>query len=183
MSQKRVFQILLASLAILLMILPLMVSVNEILTKLVEKIGVYMWIQERIVPWEVRMIAVLLKPLRINFQPYQEGFIVNNTYAKISWNCIGWQSLLLFLLSVPIGFQGGEYTWWSKIEAFLIGLSGTFLVNLLRVAATVILLTFSRPLFAVVFHDYLAAIVTVVWLIGYWWFCYSFVLEDRKAPS
>ena len=179
MNQKRVFQILLAALAILLMVLPLMVSFNDILTKLVEKVGFYMWIQDKIVPWEVRMVAVILEPLRINFQAFEDGFVINNTYAKLSWNCIGWQSLLLFLLSLPFGFQGGEYTFFSKIETFMIGFLGTFLINLLRVTATVVLLVVSRPLFAVVFHDYLAAIVTIVWLIIFWWFSYSFVLEEK----
>ena len=177
MNQKKVFKLALAALAILLMILPFVVSINDLLTRTIEKFGWYLWIQKKIVPWEVRLVGVIVKPLKINFIAYQEGFSANGTYAKLSWNCIGWQSLLLFLLTLPVGFKGGEYTFFSKLEAFLIGILGTFLINLLRIAFTVILLVVSRPLFALVFHDYLAAIMTIVWLVVFWWFAYTFVLE------
>src|SRR4030042_4507343 len=112
MDQKRVFQILLAALAIMLSILPFVVSINDILTRTVEKLGWYLWIQQKIVPWEVRLVGVMVQPLNIDFVAYPEGFTANGTYARISWNCIGWQSLLLFLVTLPIGFRGGSYTWW-----------------------------------------------------------------------
>lgn len=179
MRQKRVFQIAFVALALMLMILPFMVSINDILTRLVEKVGWYMWIQRKIVPWEVRLIGVIVRPLGIDFVAYPEGFTANEIYAKLSWNCLGWQSLLLFLLTLPFGFRGGDYTIFSKLIAFLIGILGTFLINLLRIAFTVVLLVVSRSLFAVVFHDYLAAVTTVIWLVIFWWFAYSFVLEEQ----
>lgn len=179
MKQKRVFQLALAALAIMFMILPFVVSINDLLTRIVESSGWYLWIQEKIVPWEVRLIGVMIRPLGIDFIAHPDGFTADGTYAKLSWNCIGWQSLLLFLLTLPFGFKGGDYSLISKTEALLIGLLGTFLINILRMALTVIILAVSRPLFAVVFHDYLAAIVTVLWLIGFWWFSYAFVLEEK----
>jgi exosortase/archaeosortase family protein len=179
MNQKRVFQIALAALAIMLMILPFVVSINDILTKTVEKFGWYIWIQHQIVPWEVKMVGVVVRPLGIDFVAYPEGFTANDVYAELSWNCIGWQSLFLFLLTLPFGFKGGDYTRLSMIEAFLIGVLGTFLINLSRIVFTVILLVVSRPLFAVVFHDYLAAVITIVWLLAFWWFAYAFVLEEK----
>src|SRR4030042_5935645 len=181
MDQKRVFQILLAALAIMLSILPFVVSINDILTRTVEKLGWYLWIQQKVVPWEVRLVGVMVQPLGIKFTAYPEGFTANGIYAKLSWNCMGWQSLFLFLISLPFGFKGGNYTFLSKTEAFSIGILGTFLINLVRIAFTVVLLVVSRPLFAMVFHDYLAAIVTVVWLILFWWFSYSYVLEEKRT--
>jgi exosortase/archaeosortase family protein len=183
MKQKKVFQIALAALAIMLAILPFVVSVNDVLTRTVENVGWYHWIQEKVVPWEVKLVGVMVIPLGIDFIAHPQGFTANGTYAEISWNCIGWQSLLLFLITLPFGFRGGSYTFASKIEAFLIGILGTFLVNLLRIVFTVILLVYARPLFAVVFHDYLAAIMTVVWLIAFWWFAFSFVLEEREPKE
>jgi exosortase/archaeosortase family protein len=180
MRQKKVFQITLAALAIMLMILPFVVSINDLLTRGVENMGWYVWIQERIVPWEVKLVGVMVTPLGIDFVAYPEGFTANGQYARLTWNCIGWQSLLLFLVTIPFGFKGGEYTLLSKAEAFLIGILSIFLVNLLRIAITVVLLVVSRPLFALVFHDYLAAIMTVVFLVIYWWFCYAFVLEEKS---
>lgn len=183
MKQKGVFKIIFALLAIMVAILPFLVSFNDILTRLVEKIGLYLWIQEKIVPWEIRMVGVLIRPLGINFIAHPEGFTVNGAYAKLSWNCIGWQSLFLFLITLPFGFKGGSYTLISQIETFFIGILGTFLINLGRMAFTVVLLVVSRPLFAVVFHDYLAATITVIWLLGFWWFSYAFILMPKTADK
>ena len=163
------------------MVLPFTVSLNEMMTRIVERTGWYRWIEERVVPWEVRLVGVMVKPLGLKFVAYKDGFMVNGRYAKLSWNCIGWQSLLLFLLSLPVGLAAGSYTFWSKVEAVVIGLLGTFWVNLLRIGFTVILLVVSRPLFAIVFHDYLAALVTVAWLVVFWWFAYRFVLEEKRG--
>lgn len=164
--------------AIFLAILPFLVTFNEILTHLVEKFRLYMWIQELVVPLEIKMVAVLVSPFKINFIAHANGMTVNGTYARVTWNCIGWQSLLLLLITFAVGLKG-EYTWRSKIEAIAIGLLGTYLVNLLRLTLITLLLAYSRPLFAVVYHDYLAAIVTILWLFVFWWFAYSFVLEEK----
>ncbi len=139
-----------------------------------------MWVQERIVPLEVKMVGVLVRPLGINYLAHQNGMTVNGTYAGMTWNCLGWQSLLLFLITLLVGLRG-NYTLGSKIEAVVIGLLGTFLVNLLRLVLIVLLLGYSRPIFAVVYHDYLAAVVTIFWLFAFWWFSYSYVLEERKG--
>lgn len=183
MSQKKVFKLVLAALAVLLAVLPFVVSFNDLLTRIVERSGWYRWIQEKVVPWEVRMVGVMVKPLRIDFVAYPEGFTANGIYAKLSWNCLGWQSLLLFLITLPVGFRGGNYTFLSKSEDFLIGILGTFLVNLMRITFTVVLLVVSRPLYAIVFHDYLAAIMTIIWLVVFWWFSYAFVLEEKAGAE
>lgn len=178
MKQKRTFVIIFTLLAVFLAVLPFLVSFNEVLTHLVEQFRIYMWVQERIVPLEVKMVGVLVRPLGINFIAHPNGMTVNGIYAGMTWNCIGWQSLLLLVITLIVGLRG-NYTFWSKIEAVIIGLLGTILVNLLRMALTIIILVVSRPLFAVVFHDYLAAIVTILWLFAFWWFSYSFVLEEK----
>lgn len=180
-KQKRTFSLIFALLAVFLAILPFLVTFNEALTHLVEKFRLYMWVQERIVPWEVKMVGVLVSPLGINFLAHQNGMTVNGIYAGMTWNCIGWQSLFLLIITLVVGLRG-NYTLVSKIETVLIGLLGTFFVNLLRLVFVTLLLAYSRPLFAVVYHDYLAAIVTIIWLFVFWWFSYAFVLEERKTP-
>ncbi|MBU3957024.1 exosortase/archaeosortase family protein, partial [Patescibacteria group bacterium] len=133
-------------------------------------------------PLEVKMVGVLVKPLGINYLAHQNGMTINGTYAGMTWNCIGWQSLLLLVITLIVGLRG-NYTLASKIETVLIGLLGTFLVNLLRLTLIVVILAYSRPLFAVVYHDYLAAIVTILWLFVFWWFAYSFVLLPKEQGS
>jgi exosortase/archaeosortase family protein len=182
MNQKKTFLAIFALLAILLAVLPFLVTFNEILTHLVESFNLYMWVQERIVPVEVKMVGVLVTPLGIDYLAHQNGMTVNGTYAGMTWNCIGWQSLFLFAITLCFGLRG-NYTLISKIETVLIGLLGTFLVNLLRLVLIVILLAFSRPIFAVVYHDYLAAVVTILWLFAFWWFSYSFVLIEKTGEG
>lgn len=182
MKEKRTFTIIFALFAVLLAILPFLVTFNEVLTHLVEKLNLYVWVQDKIVPIEVKMVGVLVKPLGINYLAHREGMTVNGIYARLTWNCLGWQSLLLLIITLIFGLRG-SYTFWSKMEAVAIGLLGTFLVNLFRLTAIVLLLAYTRPLFTIVYHDYLAAIVTIAWLFLFWWFSYSFVLEQGLDKS
>ena len=96
MKEKRTFAIIFALLAIFLAVLPFLVTFNEALTHLVEKLGAYMWVQERIVPLEVKMVGVLVTPLGINYLAHQNGMTVNGTtsYAYSSkilkvWKVLG----------------------------------------------------------------------------------------------
>jgi exosortase/archaeosortase family protein len=182
MRQKKVFILILAFAAMIFMFLPLTLSLNDVLTKAVEHFGWYRSLQAVVVPEWIRLVGTILKLLGIKFAAYTDGFTANGIPAKFSWNCLGWQSLVLFLISLPFGLSGKGYTFISKLKATLIGILSLFLVNLLRIVFTVLLLVISRPLYAVVFHDYLAAAVAIAWLIVFWWFAYKFVLEER-APS
>lgn len=162
------------------MILPFLVSFNEALTKLVEQFALYNWMQKQIVPIQVRLVTVILSPFKLDLVPYLDGFRVKGTYLRMTWNCLGWQSLLLLTITLIVGFGSGNYTRQSKLETMVIGLLGTFLVNLVRLSIIVWLFNFSRTVYAVVYHDYLAAIVTTVWLFYFWWFVYKYVLEEKE---
>lgn len=182
MGQKRVFKTIFLLITIFLIILPFMVTFNEALTKVVERFRLYMIIQDYVVPLQVRLVSVLLKPFPINYTPTQTGFIVNGTFLTMTWNCIGWQSLLLLAITLSVGFKNAHYTLNSKIQAVLIGLLGTFLINLLRLTIIIVIFAYLRPIYAFVYHDYLAAGTTVVWLFFFWWFSYKYVLEEKKLP-
>ena len=78
-GEKRTFLLIFALLAVFLAVLPFLVTFNEILTQMVEKLRVYMWIQERIVPLEVKMVGVLVVPLGINYIAHPNGMTVNGT--------------------------------------------------------------------------------------------------------
>lgn len=185
MPNKKVFSTILLLLTILLTVLPFLVTFNEVLTKLIERFQLYTAIQEQLVPQEVKIVTVILSPLHLKLVPTYTGFIVNGTFLTVTWNCVGWQSLLLLGITLGVGFGGGMYTRKSKIEALAMGLLGTFIVNLLRMAVIIIIFSYLRPIYAYVYHDYLAAVVTVIWLFGFWWFCYRFVLisKDTAMPK
>lgn len=180
--QKQTFLTIFILTAIILAVLPFVTTLNELMTRIVESTRLYQVIERLIVPWEVRLIGVLLLPFNLKFVATPEGMVINDVYVQISWNCIGWQGMLLLLITFVGGFQG-NYTRLSKIEAIIIGILGTFLVNLLRMAVTSLLAVYYGQLFAILFHDYFAAFVFIIWLIVYWWFVYHFVLEDKMIAN
>jgi exosortase/archaeosortase family protein len=183
MSKKRLFQLILAVVAIMIAILPFMTAFNEVLTRLVERMGWYVWIQNKIIPWEVGMLGVIIKAFGIDYEIAPGGFKAAGQYARLTWNCLGWQSLVLLISTLMVGFGTGKYTLLSKIECSLVGLLGVFWVNMFRMVLTVLLLVYSRKLFAVVYHDYLAAITTILFLLGFWWFSFSYILEEKQVKS
>src|SRR5260370_35833118 len=69
-----------------------------------------------------------------------------------SWNCIGWQSLLLLGVSFISGLRGRQPLT-SRIQVIVIGVAGTMLLNLMRVAAVAALQATLGHLPALVFHD------------------------------
>ncbi|MBI3485945.1 hypothetical protein HY025_03270 [Candidatus Daviesbacteria bacterium] len=131
----------------------------------------------------MQLVKLILSPLPINILGHPDGFTVNGVFVGMTWNCIGWQSLLLLGITLYVGLKNAKYTLYSQIEAILIGLLGTFIINILRLCLIVIILSLSKPIFAVVYHDYLAAIVTILWLFFFWWFCYKFILEEKGGST
>ena len=179
-KQKRVFVYIFIGFSLILIILPFIVSFNELLTKIVERNLLYLWVQETIVPLEAKMMGAILMPFGYDytFSPTNSIIVVNGINLEITWNCLGWQSFLLFFVTLMVGFRG-KYTKLSVIEALGIGILGTFWLNILRMLFTILLAVHALPIFRIVFHDYLAAITTVIWLVFFWWFSYSFILESR----
>lgn len=189
MEQKKTFKLLLAGLAIILALLPFITTFNTVLTEIINSVGLYRAIQERLVPWESRLIVVILRGLGIKaFMLSQEdkgAFVVQKRGefipADLQWNCLGWQSLVLLILSFLAGLQG-NFTRLSRLECILIGLLGTFLLNIIRMVFITIGIYYVNTVFALLIHDYFAALTTILWLFFFWWFSYSFVLEERR-PS
>lgn len=100
----------------------------------------------------------------------------------ISWNCLGWQSLVIFAISLLTGLSG-NFTRLSKLESILIGILGTFLLNLARIVVLVLGIVYANQFFAFVLHDYLMILAAILWLFLFWWFSYAFVLEKKEART
>jgi exosortase/archaeosortase family protein len=181
-KQKKVFIYIFLGLTLLLAVLPFVMAANELLTRIVERNVLYVWIQNHVVPVEAKMMGALLIPLGYDygFSPNSSSIVVNGINMGITWNCLGWQSFLLFFITLLVGFRG-KYSKFSVIEALGIGILGTFWLNIFRMLFTVLLAVHVPPVFRIVFHDYLAAGTTVVWLFVYWWFSYAYVLEERGS--
>lgn len=182
LSQKKTFSYIFIIAVFVLIFMPFFTTFNDILTRLVMRIDAYRVIQNYIVPWEVRMVGVILYPF--GFQPSVVGEYLaigkkDPFLIEIAWNCIGWQSLLFFVIISWVGLQGDRYTNFSKIKAFVIGILGTFLINLFRIAVVAVIAFYFGQSVAIVFHDYGSTLAVLGWLFFFWWFTYSFVLEEK----
>ena len=114
MNQKKTFKKLLAASAILLAVLPFIVTFSAILTGLFESMGWYVAIQNYVVPIESRLVAVVLRGVGIkgiitpgssfSMMLAREG----QSYLPVilSWNCLGWQSMILLGLTLTTGLNG-----------------------------------------------------------------------------
>ena len=130
------------------------------------------------------MVAVVLTGMGFDVAVTREYVVLGQTkpfLAEIVWNCIGWQSLLFFVITAFVGLQGDKYTNLSKLKALVIGGLGTFLVNILRIVVVVLVAFYFGQFPAIIVHDYGSIVAVIVWLFLFWWFAYSFVLESREA--
>ena len=188
MDQKSTFKLLLAVLVIMLVTLPFVTTFNSVLTDMINEIGLYRVMQGLVVPFESRLIVTLIRFFGIPafLAPAGERasfYLLKGTEylpVQLQWNCLGWQSLLLLSLSFLVGLSG-NFTRLSKLECILIGFLGTFLSNIFRMVFIITGIYYVNTVFALLIHDYFAALTTVSWLFFFWWFSYSFVLEDKHA--
>ena len=95
----------------MLMVLPVVAALSSTLTDIFNNAGWYKPIQEFIVPWEAKMVAVAIWPLGIKavvtpnsaigaFYMVKDGI---NIPVNLSWNCLGWQSMLMFGITAFLG--------------------------------------------------------------------------------
>lgn len=167
---------------VILVILPFTTTFNEFLTRMVMQVGLYRKIQDLIVPWEISLIRVILSFFGIEsagglrfFDVIKDGKTLS---VWISWNCIGWQTFILFAISLFTGLQG-PHKLASKLECVVIGFLGTFLMNLFRITLIVLVLYYIGQAPAVVVHDYFSTFIAISWLLFFWWFSFKYVLEER----
>jgi len=189
-QSKQTFITTLLILVVVLMLMPFITTFNDVLTRFVMRLDFYRVIQDFIVPWEVRMVGVILFPLGFKPAILGEYLAINSGplvvseaepfLVEIAWNCVGWQSLLFFILTAWAGLQGDQYTNGSKLKAWLIGFLGTFLVNIFRIAAVSVIAYYFGQEVAIIFHDYGSTLAVIGWLFVFWWFVYSFVLTERE---
>ncbi len=173
--------------SVMLLVLPFWTSFQDLLTRLVMNIGWYRYLQEIVVPYELRVVGTLLTfaglPLRVG-KAYVEWTAQGgeNVALYLIWNRVGWQTVVLLFVTFISGLSG-KHTLSSKLETFGIGLLGTYLVNIVRIILVILVYFFGgRPLGSI-FHDYFSGVITFVWLLFFWWFVYGFVLEERGEES
>jgi len=182
-SAKDTFKLILILFVMVLAILPFATTFNEFLTRIVENTGLYNYIRMGFVPYISSILAGVLSfmpNLKIESLPY--GVVVNGIDVNVSWNCLGWQGYLLFFASLIFGLNG-NFKFLSKVQVVVFGFFGTFLVNMVRLVFTAALVGWSPKLFVILFHNYFMTFVSILWLFFFWWFSYSYILEEKGNES
>jgi len=181
------FPILLAAACAFLLVLPFVTTFNDFLTVLVLRAGLQGPVQV-VAAGEARLVVSLLALIGIKAGVASGGYLVlwpgtsKALTMFISWNCIGWQSLVLLGISFATGLRG-NYTWAARAQVAILGTLGTVIVNLLRVAAVCLLAATAGSLPAVLFHDYGGTLVIVAWLFAFWALADRWILGDPIVPG
>lgn len=190
MNQARttpVYAMLLAISAVLLVVLPFVSTFDDVLTSVGMKLGIATPLQA-VVPAEVHLTVALLGALGIHAAAAGNQLVVWNSSGApqtlfISWNCVGWQSVILLALSLIVGLRG-QMPGWSRLEIITFGITGTILVNLVRIAVVCLLAATGGYLPAVLFHDYGGTLLIVGWLFTFWFIAFTWQVPPlRPAQS
>jgi exosortase/archaeosortase family protein len=139
------------------------------------------------VPAESRMVVSLLGLVGIHAAASRSDLVVWDGAGSmhtlfISWNCIGWQSLILFGVSLISGLRGG-HSFESRAQVVCIGVAGTMLLNLLRVSAVAAIAATLGVTPAILFHDYGGTILFVGFLFAFWSVAQRWVLDARHVEA
>ncbi|MDH7477680.1 MAG: archaeosortase/exosortase family protein [Candidatus Bathyarchaeota archaeon] len=91
----------------------------------------------------------------------------NSASALIAWACAGVQSLLLYTLIILVFFKKSDISSFRKLAYFVIGLFGTFFVNVFRVISILIIMLNYGNEAGMVFHNTYGEIYSVIWILLY----------------
>jgi len=182
------FQMILMMAAGLLLVLPFITTFNEFLTKAVIELRLDAILTDWVVPTEVRFIALLLQPFGIQTEVSDTALYLYRSGSTlpipihISWNCVGWQSFILFGITLITGLQG-HIPRRRKIQVIVVGLLGTFWMNLIRMASVALVAYLFGQIPAVIFHDYGGTLIILVWLVVFWYVLFNYFLADYLAED
>lgn len=170
--------------ALAFMIMPLLTTFNELLTKAVEQFQFVAFFQDLVAPFMVRFTATILGALGIPSVASNSTLYLTSGWMPLSiyigWNCIGWQSFVLLAFTLITGLHG-SYTWRGRIFTLALGLEGTFLTNILRIVITCLTASNLGYVPALIVHDYLGTILTLVWLTAFWFFSFDRLLIRKSG--
>jgi exosortase/archaeosortase family protein len=174
---------LIATASIALLILPFFSTFGELLTNAAMAAGFDAWLGQWIAPIEGKLVHGALALVGIP-SAYDGSLLYVGTGAGslalyISWNCVGWQTLLFLGVSMATGLQG-EYTRRSRLETVVLGVIGIAILNILRITVVALVAYAFGQVPAVIVHDYGSVIATVAFLMAFWAFAYNVVLERTR---
>ncbi len=185
-DRERTMLLLFGAAAVFLLALPLVVTFNEFITKGAELLGADRWLADWIVPYESRLAAALLTIAQIPAAVGPGTLLLGSgdfpTVLRITWNCVGWQSIVLFALSCLTALAG-EQERGAKLAAAGLGFAGLLLMNVVRIAVVGAVAWWAGQLPAIIVHDYGTILASVAYLVGFWVLAYSTILREDRAEA
>ena len=175
---------LLAWLAAMLLLLPLVVTFDALFAAWAQKLGL-----DQIVAWltpiEASLAAALLQIGGVNAVATGNRLGVGGGVAQtlvVTWNCSGWQAFLLFAVSLAVGLRRDQPRL-ARIEVACVGLLGLLLCNVARIAVVALLAARFGYVPALLFHDYGGVLMGVAWLFLFWELAYRWVLSEPSTTT
>ena len=87
--------------------------------------------------------------------------------ASVAWPCAGVHSLFLYTVLILLLLGSSEISGFRKIIYFIVGLIGTFFVNVLRIVTYFVLLVGQGRETALTFHGVYGELYFFTWMLGY----------------
>jgi len=90
---------------------------------------------------EARMIAAALNLVGVHAASTGATLWVFGAHPiklVIGWNCVGWEGLVIFGMTLVVGLRPQEH-WEAHLHILIIGILGTVVVNLVRIALVSVL--------------------------------------------
>ena len=84
--------------------------------------------------------------------------------VSIAWACAGVQSLFLYVLIMAVFFKKTSISAFRKLSFFIVGLFGTFFVNVLRVYSIIVIMIQQGNDAGMVFHNTYGELYSFIWI-------------------
>lgn len=178
-------RIVIVAAAVIFLTLPLVATFNDLLTSLVSASGLSGMVAP-LVPYEAAGVSTLLRSIGLQAgSAASQVWIAGGFFpvtAVIDWNCSGWQSFAVLGVTAMVGLREIPRRR-DQLLLAAVGIVGTFGVNVLRVFMVVVIACFVGYPAALIFHDYMGTILTLVWIFGFWAIALRHFARTRNAST
>ncbi len=172
LTGERGYAVLIIAASFTLMIMPFYITFNELLTEIIKSIGLWWFIEAYIAPLVAHLAASMLSLFGFNVTLSGPLIYLNAPSGAvalyIAWNCIGWQSLVIFSAISYLVLKESHLSRVEKFTMLFLGFQGTILVNILRIALVALIAIYFGKGPAIIFHDYFGSFLTFGWLTLFW---------------
>ncbi|KYH38380.1 MAG: hypothetical protein AYL28_003900 [Candidatus Bathyarchaeota archaeon B23] len=168
--------------ALLLSILPMVETLNDLAAFLAMSLGVEGLLMG-FTPMAARYVAAILRYVfRVPVSIYGSSIYLEGGgvpfEVHLDWNCLGWQGFILMFIALLVALQG-SYTRRSKVKGTLLGFEVFLAVLAARILIPCLLLVHGLYRSAIFFHNYLASPLILSSIALYWHLCTGYILQPR----